>query len=285
MRARSWKRSKCSFGRGSVVDLLPHRGELAHRSRYLARPPMVTRARQTDLRLVPRRTHRIAAGPTSARARRARSRRAGARGAGSPRRRAAGRAVREVELDLHDAEARADGVDRHPDLHAVAARERQHVPERLAAERPLARDRRAQLRPSAPRIAQRAKPSARPKPPPDASRERGDREVAPRRARPPRPAGRARAPSRAEVAVAEHEIGGSGAGPRAQRPLARPRHRPALADVRSARTTLGPRRRAIRGGRVARAVVGDHHARAGNAPRERARASPRAGRPRCGRRR
>ena len=84
-----------------------------------------------------------------------------------PGERAAARAVLEVELDLDDAVAGAHRVDRHADLHAEPVRERQHVFERgtLSARCPEigARVRRPPVRV---RIAQRAKPSASPKPPP-----------------------------------------------------------------------------------------------------------------------
>jgi hypothetical protein len=40
---------------------------------------------------------------------------------------ASGGAMGEVEVDLHDALAGADGVDRHADLHAEAGGKRQNV--------------------------------------------------------------------------------------------------------------------------------------------------------------
>ncbi len=56
---------------------------------------------------------------------------------GEPGERAPGGAVGEVELDLDHAMPGAHGVDRHPDLHAEAVRERQHVAQRPLAQRPL----------------------------------------------------------------------------------------------------------------------------------------------------
>ena len=55
----------------------------------------------------------------------------------------------EVELVLAQAEAGADGVDRHPDLHAVAAGEGQRRPQGLDPQRALAGDRRPRLQAAA----------------------------------------------------------------------------------------------------------------------------------------
>src|SRR4051794_35539855 len=66
---------------------------------------------------------------------------------GEPGQRAARRAVRKRELDLADGESRPRGVDRHADLHAEPRSERHHDGQDLAAQRPLARDRRVELEP------------------------------------------------------------------------------------------------------------------------------------------
>src|SRR5436190_2513826 len=49
------------------------------------------------------------------------------------------RSVPELEVDLEDPISAPDGVDRHPGLHPKTARQRQKLPERLGAHRPLAR--------------------------------------------------------------------------------------------------------------------------------------------------
>ena len=110
----------------------------------------------------------------------------------------------EVELDLGDAMPGAHGVDRHPDLHAEAVRERQHVLEHAARNARCpeigARSRRPQRR----RIAQRAKPTREAEPAADARGEDRDRHV---RLAAPHGLGERAQPARglAEVAVAEDE--------------------------------------------------------------------------------
>ena len=58
---------------------------------------------------------------------------------GEPAQDAAGRAVREVELDLLDGDARPCGVDRHARLGAEAGREREDGGARCGRQRALAR--------------------------------------------------------------------------------------------------------------------------------------------------
>jgi len=64
--------------------------------------------------------------------------------------RASAGAVGEVELDLRYAMSRADGVDRHRDLHAEAVSERQYVFERSPSQRSLPGDGRARALATAP---------------------------------------------------------------------------------------------------------------------------------------
>src|SRR5436190_19670339 len=88
------------------------------------------------------------------------------------------RPVREVELDLADAEAGAGGVDVHRGLHAEARRERGDRPQHLSPQRPLAGDRRRELESgqSPGRPAREAE--RRPETPAHPPREHGDRQVA-----------------------------------------------------------------------------------------------------------
>ena len=55
--------------------------------------------------------------------------------------RAPGRPVLELELDLGQPIAGADGIDGHPDLHPVSGGEREHRAQDLGSHRPLARER------------------------------------------------------------------------------------------------------------------------------------------------
>ena len=59
---------------------------------------------------------------------------------------AAGSAVLKVNFDFDHAEAGARGVNGHSDLHPEARREWQHLRQRVGADRPLARDRRSELK-------------------------------------------------------------------------------------------------------------------------------------------
>ena len=196
--------------------------------------------------------------------------------------RAPARAVLELELDLDHPVAGAHRVDRHADLHAETVRERQHVFERAAGQRALPGDRRAVRRPPVRlRIAQRAKPSASPKPPPTRLA-KPPRRCRPRRRRPHRPAGPARAaesprsPSQrtktdlesgSACVAAEGSSAGAGASRSASR-AARVKRRPCRTRA-PLRTTRAPGASGDLGGGVARAVVGDPDGRAGKRAGER----------------
>ena len=90
----------------------------------------------------------------------------------------AGRAVREVELDLADAIAGADGVDRHPDLHPVAGANGSDGAQRVELHRPLAGDRRRRLEPAAPADRPAGEAQGEAEAAADALAKTGDREVA-----------------------------------------------------------------------------------------------------------
>ena len=143
---------------------------------------------------------------------RARSRAAGRRGATKPAERAAGRAVLEVELELGDPVAGADGVDRHPDLHPDSRRRTGAPPAAPPPASPAGRR-------SAPRPRSRCgcgSPSAR-----SAARSRSRRRPGggrrrrrgrTGRSRPRRPAARARRPRRRDRRR-RRRTGASGAAP------------------------------------------------------------------------
>ncbi len=120
--------------------------------------------------------------------------------------RAVGRPMAEVELDLEHAMAGADGVDRHPDLHPEAVRERQHVPQDARAKGALPGDRRpcAQPAPATDRPAGESHGQAQPAA--YAPREHGHRDVRVSRAHRPRQLLQG-ARGRAEIAVTQDEHG------------------------------------------------------------------------------
>ncbi len=91
--------------------------------------------------------------------------------------RLAGRAVRQRQLDLGDAVAGADGVDRHPDLHPEARRERHDRRQQVGPQRALAGDRRDRLQPAAPLDRPVREADREPEAAADAAREGGDGEV------------------------------------------------------------------------------------------------------------
>ena len=160
---------------------------------------------------------------------------------------AAGRAVLEIELDLLDLEAGADGVDRHPRLDAEAHRDGEH-----------GRRGRAPSGDAGPRAARAARgrsaagsASARP-----SSRARGRRRPAPRTPRSPAPprtrraaagrrgdrrrrAGAGPARAAARRASAPGPCRGARAGSRARRPPRRARRSRRASRRRRRRSRLG----------------------------------------------
>ena len=91
--------------------------------------------------------------------------------------RASAGAVGELELDLEHTMPSTDGVDRHPDLHAVAVRERQHVAQRLFAQRPLPGDGSASVEAAAPTNGPAGKREREPEAAADARGEGADGEL------------------------------------------------------------------------------------------------------------
>ena len=181
--------------------------------------------------------------------------------------RAAAGAVGEVELVLAQAVAGAHRVDRHPDLHPVAAGEGQGRAQRVDPQRPLAGDRRLghEAAAAADRPAGEAERQAEAAA--DAAAEGGDREVA-LAALDRRDQRRQRGRRAAEVAVAEQHDRGRRLG--AQRRLRRGGHVCALAMRPSPADHLGARRHRDLGGAVGGGVVGDPQRRPGEgAPQRR----------------
>ena len=167
---------------------------------------------------------------------------------------ATGGSVLEVELVLGEREAGAHRVDGHPDLHAVAASERESGAQRLDPQRPRAGDRGARLGPAEPADRPSGEAKRDTEAAADTAAEGGDGKVA----LPPldrfdqrhEPSG-----GGAEVTVAEEDQGGRRLG--AERSLRRRGHVGALA-VRPATTHhLRPRRHRRLGRAVAGGVVGD----------------------------
>ena len=184
---------------------------------------------------------------------------------------AAGRAVPKRELDLRDAQARRDGVDRHAHLAAEAGREREASLRARQAESAAAR---TAARGSRARIAARMSCARQ-----CVWRFRSRRRAARRTRRSPgRPrlstSGR-RSPTRS-ASASRIDPGGRGVlGERERLTLAAPGE---PEHARAGALRLG-------GGRVARAVVGDDHLRAGELLAERRHRRARSCPPRRARRR
>jgi hypothetical protein len=123
---------------------------------------------------------------------------------GEPGGRAPGGAVVQVEVELDDSMSGADGVDGHADLHAEAVGERQHVQQRVFAERALPGDRRTGVEAAAPPDGPTGEAEREPDAAADARGERADGDVrVPARDRVRERGERARGV--AEIAVAEYE--------------------------------------------------------------------------------
>ena len=124
-----------------------------------------------------------------------------------------------------DAVAGADGVDRHPDLHPVAAaRTGSTVAQDLGPHRPLAGDRRRRLVAAAAADRPAGEAAARPRSRRRRGGESGDREVALAAPRPPRPAARSCA-AEAPRSPSQSRTRSSSAGDVARAPPRRRRSR------------------------------------------------------------
>ena len=229
------------------VDLLAHRGEIAHLCALPPRRRKVTRRRPREL------------------VDHARSRDSWRPRCSEPGERAPARAVGEIELDLHQrACPRADRVDGHPDLHPVAARERQHVAESSRGRAPAGR---RSARACAGRSAG-GSPSGR----------------SPGRAPSPPPTRRAKTATARSAVAARATASTSGPSSRAESPRS-PSQSRNTTGLGARRSPAAPRRSAGARGGAHRAALADHAARCAPPARPCSRAISRGGVARSRRRR
>ncbi len=182
--------------------------------------------------------------------------------------RAAGRPMRQVELYLLHTMAGPDRIDGHPNLHAKPTRERQHIPQRCAAQGALSGDRRSRVQATAAADRPARERDRQAEPAADASGEHGNGNVRSPVAHGiherPQPRG-----GLTEVAVAEHEDRLARAGALAlQSGASGGRHRLPLADDPLAAHHRRTGSARDLGSSIDRTIVGQEQIRRGERLRE-----------------